>query len=567
MPRKSAKESALRLAIAFLSREFIRAPIDASSSKAQEHGSSSEGYAVMSLRRPGSRTRLHRRPSNGRRARLGRTIAATSGVALLVTAALAGAQSFGRKAPLTKLELGPRNGQAVAALPTDWTAYTAIAETQMDIGSNIEVSGNYAVRQPGGLLNCGTNLFHNSVPADSFLAADKIMCENGSSVNNVFTNDLQLDGTAEVRGTTSTLSPLPININVPTLPAAVNDACTASASDVTVTVAQSPRTLAPGCYKDLDVKDGAVVELNGTYIFRNVLIEGSTSSGGGSLVATGATVINVQGTFLTEINADVFPDSSDPADLLVNVKGVNNQIGNGALTNPNSLFIGRIVAPNDDNLQFGVRSVFVGNAYAAELFIFGVHLPRTPSPTPTKTPTPTPTKTPTPTPTKTPTPTPTKPFIPTATPTPTPTPTATPKFTPTPTPTPTATPAVTPTPTSTPTLTVTPTPVNTPTATPFRTPTPTPTSTALATPTPTLPFVPPTPTPKATATPKVTGSPTPTPTALATPTPTSPFVPPTPTGGWRKKPWGRMFPFLPNADLSRGGRGYPSMKMPLKRTP
>jgi len=57
----------------------------------------------------------------------------------------------------------------------------------------------------------------------------------------------------------------------------------------------------------------------------------------------------------------------------------------------------------------------------------------------------------------------------------------------------------------------------------------------------------------------------PTPTALATPTPTQPFVPPTPSGSWRKKPWGRMFPFLPNANLSRGGRGVPGMTMPLKR--
>jgi hypothetical protein len=60
--------------------------------------------------------------------------------------------------------------------------------------------------------------------------------------------------------------------------------------------------------------------------------------------------------------------------------------------------------------------------------------------------------------------------------------------------------------------------------------------------------------------------PTPTPVVTGTPavTPTGPFNPPTPAG-WRKKPWGRMFPFLPNADLQRRDGGAPNMKMPLRR--
>jgi hypothetical protein len=517
--------------------------------------------------------------------------------ALAVPAGQVAAQGFARRAQLTTIDLAPRGIQGVAAVPTVWTDYTALAENRLEIGSNIEVSGNFAVRQPGGLLLGRIGLFHNSVPPDSFLAADGIELQNGSSVNNVFTNTLQLNGTATVRGTITDPFAFPLIITPPTLPPAVDDPCANSGADVTINVAGSPHTLAPGCYKDLTVRDGAVLELNGTYTFRKVLVEGSTSSSGGQLVAVGPTVLNVQRTFATEINADAFPDSGDPADLLVNSKGVNNRIGNGSLNPPpNSTFIGRLVAPNDPNLEFGARSVFIGNAYADEIFIFGVHLPRTPSPTPTRTPTPspTPTKTPTPTPTRTPTPTPTQPFMPTATPTPSPTPTRTP----TPTPTVTATPGVTatptPTPTGTPGVTPTPTPFRTPTPTPFRTPTPTPplntpTPTPFRTPTPTPPLNTPTPTPFRTPTPTpplatptptspfVPPTPTPTPTPpLATPTPTSPFVPPTPTiepapptpppGTWRKKPWGRMFPFLPNANLSRGGRGVPSMTIPLKRT-
>ena len=533
----------------------------------------------MRLRRRASRNALSSRSPRRRRSRLAVAVQLAAVAAMAIPAGQVAAQGFARRGQLTTIDLAPRGIQGVAALPTVWTDYTALAENRLEIGSNIEVSGNFAVRQPGGVLLCGIGLFHNSVPPDSFLAADSIECETGSSVNNVFTNNLVLDGTAQVRGTVTDPFAFPLIITPPTLPAAVNDPCTGSAADVTVTQAISPFSLAPGCYRDVDVKDGAVLELSGgSYTFRSVLVEGSTSSSGGNLVALAPSVLNVQQTFRTEINADVFPDSGEPADLLVNVKGTENRIGNGSLNNANSLFIGRMVAPNDPNLEFGVRSVFIGNAYALEIFIFGVHLPRTPSPTPTKTPTPTPSPTPTKTPT--PTPTPTQPFMPTATPTPSPTPTRTPTptptvtatpgvtATPTPTPTPTGTPGVTPTPTPfrtptpTPFRTPTPTPpLNTPTPTPFRTPTPTP---PIATPTPTSPFVPPTPTPQRTATPTVTG--TPTPTALATPTPTSPFVPPTPSGTWRKKPWGRMFPFLPNANLSRGGRGVPSMTMPLKRT-
>lgn len=486
------------------------------------------------------------------------------------------------------------------ALPaSSWLDYTAVAETRLEIGSNITVSGNFGVIQQGGLLKLGTNAFHDNVPPNSFLAADGMEFTTGASANNVFVRDLQLNGDSEVRGTTTPLVPadFPLNISVPTLPPAVDDPCTTGAPDVTVTVAGSPQTIAPGCYRDLTVRNNAVAELQGgSYTFRRVLVEGAASSNGGQLIALAASVLAVQDTFVTEVNADVFPESGEPADLLIYAKGVNNQFGNGSLNDPNALFIGRMVAPNDANLQFGVRLVFTGNAYAREMFIFGVHLPRTPSPTPTRTPTPTPT--PTATPTRTPTPTPTQPFMPTATPTPTPTPsvtptptpTRTPTVTPTPTatpvvtPTPTGTPGVTPTPTATPVVTVTPTPVrtptptpplNTPTPTPFRTPTPTPplstpTPTAFATPTPTSPFVPPTPTPvrTPTPTPKATGTPattgTPAVTGTPIPTPTGPFVPPTPSG-WRKKPWGRMFPFVPNSNLQRGDGGAPAMKMPLRR--
>jgi hypothetical protein len=343
------------------------------------------------------------------------------------------------------------------AQPTsNWLDYTAIARSRLDIGSNIEVSGNYAVTQPGGRLTLGTNLFHNSVPADSFLVADQMEFTTGASANNVYVNSLQLNGTAEVRGTTSPFN-FPLSVNVPSLPPEITSSCAANGSNVTVAPSQT-QTLAAGCYRDLLVKPDAVLNLTGgKYTFRRVLIETNAQ-----VVAKSATTVNVQQTLATEISAFLSPQSGNAADLLIFVGGTGTQIGN------DGLFIGRIVAPNDNNLTFGPRVTFVGNAYAAEMNIFGVHLLRTPTPTPTRTPTPTPTSTPTFTPFKPPTPTPT------------PTTTATPTVTPPPT--------LTPFPTSTPRITQV--CINCePTVTPPPTPTPTP-----PLPTPTEPFVPPTPT-------------------------------------------------------------------------
>jgi hypothetical protein len=320
------------------------------------------------------------------------------------------------------------------ALSSNWLDYTAIAGSRLDIGSNIAVSGNYAVLRQGGSLTLGTNLFHDSVPADSFLAADTMEFITGASANNVFVNSLQLNGTAEVRGTKTTPLALPLNINIPPLPANATSSCAESGVDVTVGSSQS---LAAGCYRNLIVSQGATLNLTGgTYVFRQVLVEPDAQ-----VNVKSTSTITVQQKLTTSLRSFFAPDSGNAADATIFVAGKQNQIGNEAT------FIGRIVAPNDPGFEFGVRATFIGNAYAEGMNIFGVHLPRTPSPTPPPTPTPTPPRntptstptptssvTPTPTPTSTgiPTPTPTEPFMP---PTPTPTPSPTPTKVPTPTPT------------------------------------------------------------------------------------------------------------------------------------
>jgi hypothetical protein len=335
-------------------------------------------------------------------------------------------------------------GTALAQVPGHWLDYVAVAKSKLVLGSNIEVTGNYAVVDPGGTMTVQTNLFHAASPPDSLLAADSIELATGASANDVYVNALQLVGTAEVRGTTTTPIALPLAISVPSLPADVtSNPCTASAENVTIRLVDSPATLPPGCYRDLLVDNDAALELSGgNYVFRRVRIETE-----GQLVAAASSTVNVQDTLLSQVRSAIWTASGKPEDLTFFVGGANTSIGN------ESLFVGRIVAPNDGRLEFGVRAVVAGNAYADGITIFGVHLPRTPTPTPTRTPTPTATPRPTLTPFVPPTPTPT--------PGPTPTPTP-PGVTPTPTP-----PHTTPTPPP-----ATPTPTSPATATPFVPPTP-----------------------------------------------------------------------------------------------
>ncbi|HEY8515324.1 MAG TPA: hypothetical protein VIS07_07415 [Candidatus Binatia bacterium] len=331
---------------------------------------------------------------------------------------------------------------ASATPPSEWTAYTALATKRLDIGSNIEVSGNYGVILPGGRLTLGTNTFHSPTQAGGALVADSMEFTTGASANDVYVNSLKLNGTSNVRGTTTTPFPFPLTVNAPTLPADTSNPCVNGAQNVTVTKAQSPRTLPAGCYRDVAVDGGATLELTGgNYIFRRLRVEPDAQA-----VATAPTTINVAQQVITQLRSSLYPQSGAPEHLELYVAGTNNQVGNEAL------FIGRFIAPNDPRLEFGVRALFVGNAYAEGINIFGVHLPRTPTPTPPPTPTPTspfipPTPTPTPTPTQTPPPTP----PPTVTPSPTPTPVG-----PTPTPTPPPTPTVTFTPFVPPTATPTP---------------------------------------------------------------------------------------------------------------
>jgi hypothetical protein len=77
---------------------------------------------------------------------------------------------------------------AAAAPSADWRDYTALARTDLTIGPNIELIGNFGVIEPGGEMSVGlrTTLRGPDPFADqSFVASDRLTLGTLSSVNDV----------------------------------------------------------------------------------------------------------------------------------------------------------------------------------------------------------------------------------------------------------------------------------------------------------------------------------------------------------------------------------------------
>lgn len=431
-------------------------------------------------------------------------------------------------------------------LPTNnWLDYTIIAENRLDIGSNMNLSGNFACYAPGCSLEVALNTFQLDDSPPPFVACDTLNLGNNASIANAYTNSITGSASGEVRGTVMSQT-FPLPLDLPTFPtSAVCHSCTLSAGDVVVDP-DDTITLTPGCYGELFARQNASVFLQpGSYMFKEWDIQKFAS-----VTANGPVQVYVREKVATEEANYLGAASANVLDFQVWIGSRKTCVPTSSPTHTVigkfSIVIGTFVAPADDDFNYNKDAIFMGTTIAQEVDVRGTHDDRPPTPTPTSQPTPTPTP-----PVNTPTPTP-----PVNTPTPTP-----PVNTPTPTP-PGNTP--TPTPTGTPNINTTPTP------TPSVTPTP-----SFPTPTPTQPFTPPTPTPQTTSTPNATR----TPRVLPTPTPTQPFVPPTPTPmpsvnpppptptatvGPRKKPWGKKSGIIdPLFPPRLGSRVSPTMKRPM----
>ena len=429
---------------------------------------------------------------------------------------------------------------------TNWLDYTIIAEDRLDIGSNINIAGNFATWGNGGTLEIGQDTFQLDGNPASFVAGDTLNLAARASVENAYTNLITGNPTGMVRGVTQ-MTAFPLPIDLPDFPSAlVCDSCTLSAGDVVVQPNEST-TLSPGCYGELFLRQNATAFLEpGEYAFRELDLNKFST-----LMALGPVQIYVREKLATEEGNFLGASSNEVLDFQVWIGSRKTCVPGDNATNSvigkSSIAIGTFVAPVDDDFNFNKGVILLGTTVAQAVDVRGTHENRPPTPTPTPTGTPIPTQTAPATPTPTPNgPTPT-PNGPTPTPNgPTPTPNG-------PTPTPNG---PTPTPNG-----PTPTP-NGPTPTPNG-PTPTPNG---PTPTPNGP----TPTPNGpTPTPNLTPTPTPTPTSvLPTPTATQPFNPPTPTPtvAPRKRPWGKKAGIIDSLFPTRTGpRVAPSKRRPLAR--
>lgn len=446
------------------------------------------------------------------------------------------------------ISIGPRRGAGPGlarrqvpvaphpfAIPTtDWLDYTIIATTRLDIGGNLNISGNFATSAVGGSLEVGINTFQLDASPPPFVVSDTLHLGGQASVANAYTNDITGNPTGHVRGTTESQA-FPLNLDLPTFPTAeVCDDCTLTAPDVIV-APDDTITLTPGCYGELFARMNSTVFLEGgSYTFFEWDIQKFAS-----VTANGPVQIYVRDRIATEEENFLGAASAAVLDFQAWI-GARNTCSRSPVRHTVigkfSTVIGTFVAPSDDDFNFNRGAVLIGTTVAESVDVRGEHSMRPPTPTPTTIPTPTPSMTPTITPTMTPTPTPMA------------TPTPTPEHLPTPSPTPTAEhlPTPTPTPSSTPTPTPSPTPTSSPTPSGSPTPSPTP---VFPTPTPTQTMSPATPTP--------TPTPTPLPTFVPPPTPT-------PTAAPRKHPWGRKSGLIDSLFPNRSGPGIaPSMRRPL----
>ena len=182
-------------------------------------------------------------------------------VVLFVAAALSPSLAWSRRLPM-------RARRAAATLPTtNWLDFTIIAENRLDIGANLNLSGNFATWAAGGTLELGLNTYQLDDAPPPFVAADTLNLAAVASEANAYTNIVTGNPTGKVRGTTEPTS-FPLGLSLPTFPTAhVCNNCTLSGANFVVSPGGS-LTLPPGCYGERLARQNSTVFLEtGTYNF------------------------------------------------------------------------------------------------------------------------------------------------------------------------------------------------------------------------------------------------------------------------------------------------------------
>jgi hypothetical protein len=153
---------------------------------------------------------------------------------------------------------------------------------------DINITGNVLVSGPSGLAKIG-----NQVEINGRVTAHEIQIGSGAVVTECVADIISGPGTCQtVVGTFQNVDPT--CLVYPETDPVVVPACVDTAAQVTFSAAGNPNTLTPGCYGNLRIFDGAVLNLSpGVYNFRTIRM-------GADSELNGPATVNVKGNFTTE---------------------------------------------------------------------------------------------------------------------------------------------------------------------------------------------------------------------------------------------------------------------------
>ena len=264
-------------------------------------------------------------------------------------------------------------GQAKAAPSGNYRDYHFIALEEMDLGSNNNLPGNYAVLNDGGDIMIQNGAVQLGNTPNPYVVADTItMAANASIVDAYYGRPLQLAPSSEIRGTRFPNHPFPLTlVDLPPVPLAVFDPCVLSADKIVIPV-DGAGTVASGCHGELEAKQGSSVTLSGgIYYFKSWDIKNQVT-----INVQSASTIYVRQNVRTQEETSVEPDSDDPDDLIFYVGSDSNKRSSIGGFNR---FVAVFIDTNNPELNIRKQTEFVGTAVAIKVKLRSVHEDRIPA--------------------------------------------------------------------------------------------------------------------------------------------------------------------------------------------
>ncbi len=258
--------------------------------------------------------------------------------------------------------LGSATGAAplqAAPLPQNsWTAYTVVAQDQIYVGPNRNLSGNFVVLGAGGHFELGTDSFQ----AGGVVAAQSARLQKQSSVERLYTRARTGQGSVRIEQQSSDFPP-PNFVLPPTVTRTTD--CVTVADNIDVPKNSAGPAIRARCYRNVTIRDGASLTLpSGTYQLRSLTI-----GKGATLRVEGTATVKVRRAVRIQPEANIAPDSRNPADLVFRIEseGSSNVIGRL------SRIVARFVSPNDDSFRIEQFTNITGTVLAGRVDMIGFH--------------------------------------------------------------------------------------------------------------------------------------------------------------------------------------------------